>query len=137
MKKKIIYLIVVSLIFISGCSSGKVEKKATNDDNELKGEYRASMIAVEDENIANSILEMINNDYKKSNKSIDNIFCEYAKKYSIDYSKDDCGDIGYFNSGTMVEEFEIAVKQLQIYEYTKTPVYNSDYELYYIILRTQ
>ena len=140
MRKKIIFLVIICLIFVSGCSSdesGKVEKKSSNDDTELKGQYRASMIVVEDEAIADNILTMINNDYSKGEKDIVDIFCDYAEKYSVDITKDSCGDLGYFNDGDLVDVVENAIKKLDTYDYTKTPVYDPGYELYYIVLRTE
>ena len=49
-------------------------------------------------------------------------FAELAKTYSKDSSKDNGGDIGYFNDGDNEEEFFDAAKKLKVGEYTKEPV---------------
>ena len=49
-------------------------------------------------------------------------------------SKDNGGDLGYFNKGQMVKEFEDAAYSLKINEYTKEPVKTS--YGYHIILKT-
>lgn len=49
-------------------------------------------------------------------------------------SKENNGDLGYFNKGDMVEEFETAAYKLKINEYTKEPV-KTTYG-YHIILKT-
>lgn len=62
-------------------------------------------------------------------------FSELAKEYSEDEeSKKNGGDLGYFNSGDMVKEFEEAAYSLQVNEYTKEPV-KTTYG-YHIILKT-
>jgi foldase protein PrsA len=60
---------------------------------------------------------------------------ELAKEYSDDESnKDDGGDLGYFNKGDMVSEFETAAYNLKLNKYTTTPV-KTTYG-YHIILKT-
>ena len=49
-------------------------------------------------------------------------------------SKEKGGDLGYFNKGDMVEEFETAAYKLKVNEYTKEPV-KTTYG-YHIILKT-
>ncbi len=62
-------------------------------------------------------------------------FSELAKKYSDDSgSKDNGGDLGYFNTGDMVEEFETAAYALDINQYTTEPV-KTTYG-YHIIMKT-
>ena len=61
-------------------------------------------------------------------------FAELAKEYSEDGSKDDGGDLGWFNRGDMVEEFEEAAIALEKGKYTTEPV-KSQYG-YHIILKT-
>ena len=62
-------------------------------------------------------------------------FSELAKKYSTDdNSKKNGGDLGYFNTGDMVEEFEKAAYKLDVNEYTTTPV-KTTYG-YHIIMKT-
>ena len=62
-------------------------------------------------------------------------FSELAKKYSTDKgSKENGGDLGYFNTGDMVEEFEKAAYKLNVNEYTLEPV-KTTYG-YHIIMKT-
>lgn len=60
-------------------------------------------------------------------------FATLAKKYSDDSSASDGGNLGYFNRGEMVSEFEDAVVALKVGEYTETPV-ETKYG-YHIILK--
>ena len=70
---------------------------------------------------------------KKLDKGAD--FSELAKKNSDDSgSKENGGDLGYFNKGDMVQEFEDAAYSLKVNEYTKEPV-KTTYG-YHIILKT-
>ena len=62
-------------------------------------------------------------------------FDDLAKKYSTDESnKDSGGDLGYFNKGAMVSEFEEAAYKLKLNAYTKEPVKTKFG--YHIILKT-
>lgn len=62
-------------------------------------------------------------------------FDDLAKEYSDDTSnKDKGGDLGYFNTGDMLEEFEKAAFALKKGKYTTTPV-KTKYG-YHIILKT-
>lgn len=62
-------------------------------------------------------------------------FDDLAKEYSDDTSnKDKGGDLGYFNTGDMLEEFEKAAFDLKKGKYTTTPV-KTKYG-YHIILKT-
>lgn len=70
---------------------------------------------------------------KKLDKGAD--FDKLAKENSDDTgSKDNGGDLGYFNKGDMVKEFENAAYALKVNEYTKEPV-KTTYG-YHIILKT-
>lgn len=62
-------------------------------------------------------------------------FDTLAKENSTDTgSAENGGDLGYFNKGDMVEEFETAAYDLKVNEYTKEPVKTS--YGYHIILKT-
>lgn len=62
-------------------------------------------------------------------------FAKLAKKYSDDDgTKDNGGDLGYFNTGDMVQAFEDAAYALDINEYTTEPV-ETEYG-YHIIMKT-
>ena len=62
-------------------------------------------------------------------------FAKLAKENSDDTgSKENGGDLGYFNKGEMVKEFEEAAYNLKVNEYTKEPVKTS--YGYHIILKT-
>ena len=62
-------------------------------------------------------------------------FSTLAKEYSTDEgSKENGGDLGYFNTGDMVEEFEEAAYKLDVNEYTTKPV-KTTYG-YHIIMKT-
>lgn len=62
-------------------------------------------------------------------------FSELAKKYSEDEgTKENGGDLGYFNTGQMVKEFEEAAYKLKTNKYTTTPV-KTTYG-YHVILKT-
>lgn len=62
-------------------------------------------------------------------------FSALAKEYSKDdASKENGGDLGYFNTGDMVKEFEEAAYALEVNEYTKEPI-KTTYG-YHIILKT-
>lgn len=61
-------------------------------------------------------------------------FEDLAKEYSKDSTASKGGDLGYFNRGKMVEEFEDASIALKVNEYTKEPV-KTQYG-YHIILKT-
>ena len=70
---------------------------------------------------------------KKLNKGAK--FEDLAKENSDDTgSKENGGDLGYFNKGDMVKEFEDAAYALKVNEYTKEPV-KTTYG-YHIILKT-
>ena len=61
-------------------------------------------------------------------------FSELAKEYSDDEgTKENGGDLGYFNTGDMVEAFETAAYALDVNEYTTEPV-ETEYG-YHIIMK--
>lgn len=61
-------------------------------------------------------------------------FEDLAKEYSADGSASDGGNLGYFNRGEMVSEFEKAAIELEVGKYTKEPV-KTQFG-YHIILKT-
>lgn len=69
---------------------------------------------------------------KKLNNGED--FAKLAKEYSKDSSASDGGNLGYFNRGEMVSEFEDAAVKLEVGKYTEEPV-KTTYG-YHIILKT-
>lgn len=74
---------------------------------------------------ANEVLAKLKNGEK---------FADLAKKYSEDGSKDDGGDLGWFNRGDMVSEFEEAAIKLEKGKYT-TEAVKTKFG-YHIILKT-
>ncbi len=77
---------------------------------------------------------------RKANRIVEKLdngedFAELAKQYSDDEAtKDNGGDLGYFNTDDMDENFMDAVKELKKNEYTGNPV-KTEYG-YHIILKT-
>ncbi len=120
-------------------------KKQVSDDelndyyeNDYRGDIKASHILITpDENAEDSekadeeALNQAKDIIKQLDEGAD--FAELAKKYSDDGSASEGGDLGYFGKGTMVDEFEDAVVELEVGEYTKEPV-KSTYG-YHIILK--
>lgn len=87
--------------------------------------------------IANAEKEALNK-AKDLIKELDNgaNFDELAKNNSSDTgSASNGGDVGYFNRGAMVKEFEEATIKLEVGKYTKTPVKTTFG--YHIILKTE
>jgi peptidyl-prolyl cis-trans isomerase C len=76
-------------------------------------EYKASHILVGSEAEAEAIIA-------KLNKGAD--FAQLAKQQSLDSSKDNGGDLGWFQTESMVQPFADAVKALQKGQFTTTPV---------------
>lgn len=76
------------------------------------------------------------NKAKEVIKKLDNgeKFEDLAKEYSKDSSASDGGNLGYFNRGEMVSEFEEAAVKLEVGKYTTTPV-KTQFG-YHIILKT-
>lgn len=76
-------------------------------------EIRASHILVKDEATAKDVIAQLN---KGGN------FATLAKKYSMDPTKENGGDLGYFVRTAMVKEFGDAVFAMKKGETTKTPI---------------
>lgn len=103
----------------------KVMKDTTVSDEELMAEYeqlkarminteyKASHILVKDEALAKDLI-------KQLNEGAD--FAELAEKNSIDPSKQQGGDLGWFNAKQMVAPFSEAAAQLEKGSYTHEPV---------------
>ena len=101
------------------------EMKSYYDSN-IKGDIKASHILISvDEDASDEDKEKAK---KKAEEIIEKLkngedFAKLAKKYSDDdESKKDGGNLGYFNTGDMVEAFEEAAYNLSVDEYTTEPV---------------
>lgn len=98
-----------------------IKSEATDDmtsDEKKKAEEDAL-------NKAKEVIKKLNNGEK---------FEDLAKEYSEDSSASDGGNLGYFNRGEMVSEFEEAAIKLEVGKYTTTPV-KTQFG-YHIILKT-
>lgn len=81
---------------------------------DTEAQVEASHILVEDEATANEVIEKLN---------AGEDFAELAKEYSTDTaSAENGGELGYFSSGQMVEEFEKAAFAMNVGDVSKTPV---------------
>jgi len=99
------------------------DKKATDAERQAeydtqvsampKTQYHARHILVTSQEAAQKVIEQL----KKGGK-----FDELAKKESIDSSKDQGGDLGWFSPSNMVKPFADAVAALKKGEYTQAPV---------------
>ena len=100
-------------LFIDSVQNKIVTEKSINEFyNILKNKYNISHILVEDEKIAKSIYDGLNN---KTNS-----FHEYAKKYSIDASNsEDGGNLSWNVITNFVPEFSDAVLKIKKGEITK------------------
>ncbi len=78
-----------------------------------KTEYHAEHILVKNQALAEKII----GDLKHGGN-----FAELAKKYSIDPSKANGGDLGWFTLNHMVKPFSDALAKLKVGQYTDTPV---------------
>jgi peptidyl-prolyl cis-trans isomerase C len=78
-------------------------------------EYRARHILVATEAFAKKLIEQLDKDKGAS-------FADLAKKESMDSSKDNGGDLGWFTPDRMDKAFSDAVVALKPGEYTHTPV---------------
>ena len=98
----------------------------------IKSDATDDMTDEEKEEAEEKALETAKKIIKKLDKG--EKFEDLAEEYSDDSSASDGGNVGYFNRGDMVSEFEEAAIELKVNEYTKEPV-KSQYG-YHIILKT-
>lgn len=98
----------------------------------IKSDATDDMTDEEKEKAEEKALETAKKIIKKLDKG--EKFEDLAEEYSDDSSASDGGNVGYFNRGDMVSEFEEAAIELKVDEYTKEPV-KSQYG-YHIILKT-
>ena len=98
----------------------------------IKSDATDDMTDEEKEEAEEKALETAKEIIKKLDKG--EKFEDLAEEYSDDSSASDGGNVGYFNRGDMVSEFEEAAIELKVDEYTKEPV-KSQYG-YHIILKT-
>ena len=98
----------------------------------IKSDATDDMTDKEKEEAEEKALETAKKIIKKLDKG--EKFEDLAEEYSDDSSASDGGNVGYFNRGDMVSEFEEAAIELKVDEYTKEPV-KSQYG-YHIILKT-
>lgn len=118
----IIAFIVVMNLIIKNMNDKSIDNSI---DNSVDNKLRARHILVDDYETAKEIISLLD---KGTN------FCDLALEYSIDTATvDNCGDVGYFEEGYMVIEFEENVKKLKHNEYTSLPV-QTDYG-YHVIMR--
>lgn len=142
--------IIIKQNKISNITQDYVEETLT--ENEMKNYYETSivgdikasniLIGVElDDDATDEEKEAAYDEAKvKAEEVIEKLnngadFAELAKEYSTDEgSKDNGGDLGYFNKGQMVQEFEDAAYALDLNKYTTEPV-KTTYG-YHVILKT-
>ncbi len=98
----------------------------------IKSEATDDMTDEEKKKAEEKALETAKEVIKKLNDGAK--FEDLAKEYSKDSSASDGGNLGYFNRGEMVSEFENAAVALKVNEYTKEPV-KTQFG-YHIILKT-
>lgn len=127
-----------------------VEEQLTDDeiqdyyDKNIIGDIKASHILITPDVDSNATDAEKTKAEKKAKKEAERIikkledgedFAELAKEYSDDTAtKNNGGDLGYFNTDDMDENFMEAVKKIDNNEYTKEPV-KTQYG-YHIILKT-
>ena len=83
------------------------------EQNPPKTEHKASHILLETEEKAKEMIALLDGGAD---------FAELAKEHSTGPSASKGGDLGYFTSDQMVQEFAEAVEKLQVGEYSKPPV---------------
>lgn len=98
----------------------------------IKADYQDGATEDEKNKAYEEALKKANEVLAKLNNGED--FAALAKEYSQDGSKEDGGDLGWFNKGDMVKEFEEAAIALEKGKYTTAPV-KTQYG-YHIILKT-
>lgn len=113
-------------------------------ENNIVGDISAKHILIsyeEDEDLSDEENEAKKEEAKaKAEEVIEKLkngedFSALAKEYSDDEgTKENGGDLGYFNTGDMVEAFETAAYALDVNEYTTEPV-ETEYG-YHIIMKT-
>lgn len=113
-------------------------------ENNIVGDISAKHILIsyeEDEDLSDEENEAKKEEAKaKAEEVIEKLkngedFSTLAKEYSDDEgTKENGGDLGYFNTGDMVEAFETAAYALDVNEYTTEPV-ETEYG-YHIIMKT-
>ena len=135
---------------LTNATDDYIEDNLTDDemqdyyDDEIVGDIEAKHILIsykEDDSLSDEENEAKENEAKaKAEEVIEKLkngedFDKLAKEYSDDEStKDNGGDLGYFNKGDMVQEFEDAAYALDVNEYTTEPV-KTEYG-YHIIMKT-
>ena len=124
----ILLIIIGVIIMLSAVFAIIINSSIENNNFEqepVDKRLRARYILVEDYKTAKAIIDLLNSGTD---------FCELVYDYSEDNSTiNECGDLGYFQEGETVIEFEEAVKSLNYNEYTNIPI-RSDYG-YYVIMR--
>jgi len=107
------------------------------------GDIKASHILIKADYETGASEEEINKAYEEALKTANEVlaklkngedFAELAKTYSQDGTKKDGGDLGWFNRGEMVSEFEEAAIKLEKGKYTTSAVKTKFG--YHIILKT-
>jgi peptidyl-prolyl cis-trans isomerase C len=98
----------------------------TVTDDEVKARYDKEVAALpkQEEVHARHILVKTEDEAKEIIKELDagKDFAELAKEKSTDPNKSDGGDLGYFQRGRMVKEFDEAAFSQPVGTYSKTPV---------------
>lgn len=99
----------------------------------IQSEATEDMTADEKKKAEEAALKKAKDIIKKLDKG--EKFEDLAKEYSKDGSASDGGNLGYFNRGEMVKEFEEAAIKLEVGKYSKEPV-KTQFG-YHIILKTE
>lgn len=86
---------------------------ASQSESVDRAEYRASHILLDTEEMAAEVMEKLAEGKK---------FDALAKLYSVDPAGDNGGDLGWFQSSTMVPEFSAAVATMEIGDVSEAPV---------------
>lgn len=98
----------------------------------IKADFKEGATEDEKNKAYEEALKKANEVLAKLNNGED--FAKLAKEYSQDGSKEEGGDLGWFNRGDMVKEFEDAAIALEKGKYTTAPV-KTQYG-YHLILKT-
>lgn len=143
--KKLLSLQNKRELYTEDYAKGIVTDKEINTyyKDKVVGDIKASHILIKANYDSNATSEEKEKAYeealKKAKEVLDKLnkgekFEDLAKQYSEDGSKDDGGNLGWFNRGKMVSEFEEAVIKLEKGKYTTSPVKTKFG--YHIILKT-